>query len=90
MTKADLVEQVADTVGPRVTERDCALVVDAFLDAVKDTPTEPIDCTLFVVPVLKRLRVTPSMPSSLISRATRLRLTRSPSARSTAWILGQP
>ncbi len=36
MTKADLVEQVADAVGPRVTRRDCGLVVDAFLDAVKD------------------------------------------------------
>ena len=36
MTKADLVEQVADAVGPRVTKRDCGLVVDAFLDAVKD------------------------------------------------------
>ena len=46
--------------------------------------------SLFVVPVLKRRRVTPSMPSSLISRATRLRLTRSPSARSPAWIRGQP
>ena len=37
MTKADLVEQVAEAVGPRVTKRDCGLVVDAFLDAVKDT-----------------------------------------------------
>lgn len=37
MTKADLVEQVADAVGPRVTKRDCGLVVDAFLDAVQDT-----------------------------------------------------
>ena len=36
MTKADLVEQVADAVGPRVTKRACGLVVDAFLDAVKD------------------------------------------------------
>ena len=36
MTKADLVEQVADAVGPRVTKKDCGLVVDAFLDAVKD------------------------------------------------------
>ena len=36
MTKADLVEQVADAVGPRVTKRECGLVVDAFLDAVKD------------------------------------------------------
>ena len=36
MTKADLVEQVADAAGPRVTKRECGLVVDAFLDAVKD------------------------------------------------------
>ena len=35
MTKADLVEQAADAVGPRVLKRDCGLVVDAFLDAVK-------------------------------------------------------
>ena len=37
MTKADLVERVADALGPRVTKRDCGLVVDAFLDALKDT-----------------------------------------------------
>jgi len=37
MTKADLVEQAADALRGRVTKRDCALVVDAFLDAVKDT-----------------------------------------------------
>ncbi len=37
MTKSDLVEQVADVIGPRVTKRDCGLVVDAFLAAVKDT-----------------------------------------------------
>ncbi|MCY4398368.1 MAG: integration host factor subunit beta [Gemmatimonadetes bacterium] len=36
MTKADLVERAADAVGPRITKRDCGLVVDAFLDAVKD------------------------------------------------------
>ncbi len=35
MTKADLVGQVADAIGSRVTKRDCGLVVDAFLDAVK-------------------------------------------------------
>ena len=34
--------------------------------------------SLFVVPVLNRLRVTPSMSSSLIRRATRFRLTRTP------------
>ena len=37
MTKADLVEQAADMIGSGVTKRDCGLVVDAFLDAVKDT-----------------------------------------------------
>ena len=36
MTKADLVEQVADAVGPRITKRDCGLAVDAFLTAVGD------------------------------------------------------
>ncbi len=36
MTKADLVAQAAVVVGPRVTKKDCGLVVDAFLDAVKD------------------------------------------------------
>ena len=37
MTKADLVERAADALRGRVTKRDCGLVVDAFLDAVKDT-----------------------------------------------------
>ena len=36
MTKADLVEQVADAIGWRITKRDCGLVVAAFLDAVRD------------------------------------------------------
>ena len=36
MTKADLVEQVADAIGSRITKRECGLVVDAFLDAVKE------------------------------------------------------
>ncbi|MGI9042471.1 MAG: HU family DNA-binding protein [Gemmatimonadales bacterium] len=40
MTKADLVEQVtasiARTAGPMISKRDCARVVDAFLEAVKD------------------------------------------------------
>jgi len=35
MTKADLVEQVAEAIGPGVTKKDCAMVVDAFLNAVK-------------------------------------------------------
>src|SRR5690606_5693866 len=35
MTKADLVEQVAEAIGPGVTKKDCALVVDGFLNAVK-------------------------------------------------------
>ena len=40
MTKADLVETVtasiARTAGPMISKKDCARVVDAFLDAVKD------------------------------------------------------
>jgi integration host factor subunit beta len=40
MTKADLVEQVtasiARTAGPMISKKDCARVVDAFLDAVKE------------------------------------------------------
>jgi len=35
MTKADLVEQVADAIGPGITKKDCALVVDGLLNAVK-------------------------------------------------------
>ena len=35
MTKADLVEQVTDAIGPGITKKDCALVVDGFLNAVK-------------------------------------------------------
>lgn len=35
MTKADLVEQVAEAIGPGITKKDCALVVDGFLSAVK-------------------------------------------------------
>ena len=31
MTKADLVEQVAEAIGPGITKKDCALVVDGFL-----------------------------------------------------------
>ena len=40
MTKADLVEQVtasiARTAGPMISKKDCARVVDAFLDAIKE------------------------------------------------------
>ena len=36
MTKADLVKQVLDALGGRVTKRECGVVVDAFLDAVKE------------------------------------------------------
>lgn len=35
MTKADLVDQVAADIGPGVTKKDCALVVDGLLNAVK-------------------------------------------------------
>lgn len=44
MTKADLVERVtamiARTAGPMISKKDCARVVDAFLDAVKDSLAE--------------------------------------------------
>ena len=44
MTKADLVEKVtatiARTAGPMISKKDCARVVDAFLDAVKDALSE--------------------------------------------------
>jgi len=44
MTKADLVERVtatiARTAGPMISKKDCARVVDAFLDAVKDCLAE--------------------------------------------------
>ncbi len=40
MTKADLVEHVtahiAQTAGPMISKKDCARVVDTFLDAIKD------------------------------------------------------
>ena len=36
MTKADLVEKVADAIGPGVTKRDCKLVVGGCLAAVKE------------------------------------------------------
>lgn len=35
MTKADLVEKVAEAIGPGITKRDYALVIDGFLAAVK-------------------------------------------------------
>jgi nucleoid DNA-binding protein len=40
MTKADLVQRVADTIGPGVTKRDAAVVVDSFLNAIKDAMGE--------------------------------------------------
>jgi integration host factor subunit beta len=40
MTKADLVQKVADQIGPGVTKRDCAVVVDAFLNSIKDAMGE--------------------------------------------------
>ncbi len=37
MTKADLVEQVAEAVGPRLTKKDCKRAIEAFLASVQDT-----------------------------------------------------
>ena len=40
MTKADLVErvtaQISRTAGPMISKKDCARVVDAFLESIKD------------------------------------------------------
>ena len=40
MTKADLVErvtaQISRTAGPMISKKDCARVVDAFLDSIKE------------------------------------------------------
>ena len=40
MTKADLVQIASDAIGPGVTKKDCAVVVDAFLDAIKNAMAE--------------------------------------------------
>lgn len=40
MTKADLVEQVATAIGPGITKKDCALVVDGLLNAIKNAMAE--------------------------------------------------
>lgn len=37
MTKADLVERVYEAIGPGVTKKDCAAIIDAFLNAVKQS-----------------------------------------------------
>lgn len=35
VTKADLVDRIYEAIGPGVTKKDCAAVVDGFLNAVK-------------------------------------------------------
>jgi integration host factor beta subunit len=35
MTKADLVEQITEAIGPGITKKDCAAVVDGLLNAVR-------------------------------------------------------
>lgn len=35
MTKADLVDQVYEAIGPGITKKDCGAVVDGFINAVK-------------------------------------------------------
>jgi integration host factor subunit beta len=40
MTKADLVQRVCESIGPALTRRQCAQVVDAFLQAVKEALAE--------------------------------------------------
>ncbi len=40
MTKADLVQLASESIGPGITKKDCAIVVDAFLGAIKDAMAE--------------------------------------------------
>ena len=40
MTKADLVQLASEAIGPGITNKDCAVVVDAFLNAIKDAMAE--------------------------------------------------
>ncbi len=40
MTKADLVQLASEAIGPGITKKDCAVVVDAFLNAIKDAMGE--------------------------------------------------
>ena len=40
MTKADLVQVASEAIGPGITKKDCAVVVDAFLNAIKDAMAE--------------------------------------------------
>ena len=40
MTKADIVQLASEAIGPGITKKDCAVVVDAFLNAVKDAMAE--------------------------------------------------
>ena len=46
MTKADLVErvtaQISRTAGPMISKKDCARVVDAFLDRIDAVNGEPL------------------------------------------------
>ena len=51
MTKADLVEHVTDAIaqtsGPMISKKDCARVVDSFLDAIKDALKEQKNIEVF-------------------------------------------
>ena len=40
MTKADLVVRVHEAIGPGVTKKDCAVLVDGFLNAIKQAMVE--------------------------------------------------
>jgi len=40
MTKADLVVRVHEAIGPGVTKKDCAALVDGFLNAIKQAMVE--------------------------------------------------
>ena len=62
MTKADLVErvtaQISRTAGPMISKKDCARVVDSFLDAIKEALQEQknIECRISNVEVGDEIR----------------------------------
>jgi integration host factor subunit beta len=75
MTKADLVEkvtaQIARTAGPLISKKDCARVVDSFLDAVKAALAEhPVEVAARPVPVFKPSKELRAMVAEASARVT--------------------
>ncbi len=74
MTKADLVEkvtaQIARTAGPLISKKDCARVVDSFLDAVKAALAEQHNIEIRGLPVFKPSKELRAMVAEASERVT--------------------